>query len=368
MGNTQIYSKIIYSRFLEQELETWIEKYPKGKVFLATEETVDQIWMNEFTRFFESKGINKVVIPAGESNKKIESVGKIWQFLSQNGGDRKSLLINIGGGMLTDLAGFAATTFKRGIDFLNVPTTLLSQVDASVGGKTGINFNGLKNEIGTFKEPVAVIINTDFLKTIDRENFISGFAEMIKHGLIYSPQHLAELQDFDMENIDYDLLQEVIEHSVNVKEYFVSNDPTENNIRKALNFGHTAGHAFESLAMHRNRPILHGYAVAFGMLLELFLSVKRCNFPEKDFSELSAWLSKVYGKFEVENGDFDALYELMTHDKKNEAGRINFTLLSKIGQIEINQNCDKALIFEALRSLPASPNPSKGGGQEKPLN
>lgn len=348
MGNSKIYSKIIYSRLIEKEFLQWIEKYPKCKIFLATEENVDRIWISKFNNFFESHGIKKVVIPAGESNKKLESAAIIWEFLSKNGGDRKSLLINIGGGMLTDLAGFAATTFKRGIDFLNVPTTLLSQVDASVGGKTGINFNGLKNEVGTFKEPVAVIINTDFLKTINQENFISGFAEMIKHGLIKSQEHLTELKEFNIKNIDYDLLQEVISHSVNVKEYFVSNDPTEKNIRKALNFGHTAGHAFESLAMNQNRPILHGYAVAFGMILELFLSEKKCNFPEKEFTELTRWLLNIYGKFEIETNDFDQLYELMTHDKKNEAGRINFTLLPEIGKIEINRNCEKELIFEAL--------------------
>ncbi|MCK5729843.1 MAG: 3-dehydroquinate synthase, partial [Draconibacterium sp.] len=271
-----------------------------------------------------------------------------WEFLSENGGDRKSLLINIGGGMLTDLAGFAATTFKRGVDFLNVPTTLLSQVDASVGGKTGINFNGLKNEVGTFKEPVAVIINTDFLKTIDRENFISGYAEMIKHGLIYSTEHLNELKKFDFDNIDYNLLQEIIEHSVNVKEYFVSNDPTEQNIRKALNFGHTAGHAFESLAMEQKRPILHGYAVAFGMVTELFLSSKKCDFQVKTVANITNWLLKIYGKFEFNRSDYNRLYELMTHDKKNESGRINFTLIREIGKIEINQDCDKELIFEAL--------------------
>ncbi|MBT6006596.1 MAG: 3-dehydroquinate synthase, partial [Prolixibacteraceae bacterium] len=264
------------------------------------------------------------------------------------GGDRKSLLINIGGGMLTDLAGFAGTTFKRGIDFLNVPTTLLSQVDASVGGKTGINFSGLKNEVGTFKEPVAVIINTDFLKTIDKENFISGFAEMIKHGLIKSPEHLKELKEFNIENIDYDILQEVIRHSVNVKEYFVRNDLTENNIRKALNFGHTAGHAFESLAMRQNRPILHGFAVAYGMILEIDLSVKICGFPEKKLNEFTRWLLNIYGKFEISTIDFEQLYELMTHDKKNEAGRINFTLLSETGKIEINQNCEKEMILKAL--------------------
>ena len=193
MGNSIINSKIIYSRQVEQELLKWIQKYSHRKIFLATEETVDKLWVSRYDTFLQSYGIKKVVTPAGENNKKIESVSIIWEFLSKNGGDRKSLLINIGGGMLTDLAGFAATTFKRGIDFLNVPTTLLSQVDASVGGKTGINFSGYKNEIGTFKEPVAVIINTDFLSTIDKENFISGFAEMIKHGLIYNPKHLAEL-------------------------------------------------------------------------------------------------------------------------------------------------------------------------------
>lgn len=348
MGNSKIYSKIIYSRLLENELLPWIQKYPKGKVFLATEENVDQLWIGKYDSFFAEHGIQKVVIPAGENNKKITSVVKIWEFLSNNGGDRKSLLINIGGGMLTDLAGFAATTFKRGIDFLNVPTTLLSQVDASVGGKTGINISGLKNEVGTFKEPVAVIINTDFLKTINKENFISGYAEMIKHGIIKSSEHLAELEDFNFEKIDYDLLQEIIRHSVNVKEYFVSNDLTENNIRKALNFGHTVGHAFESLAMKQNRPILHGHAVAYGMIVELFLSVQKCNFQKSDFEKLNDWLLKIYGKFKISETDFESLYELMTHDKKNESGKINFTLLPEIGKIEINQNCEKELILKAL--------------------
>jgi 3-dehydroquinate synthase len=348
MGNSKINSKIIYSRAPEQELLTFIEKYTPGKVFLATEETVNDLWISKFEDLLKSNGIKKVVIPAGENNKKIESVAKIWEFLSKNGGDRKSMLINIGGGMLTDLAGFAATTFKRGIDFLNVPTTLLSQVDASVGGKTGINFGGYKNEIGTFKEPVAVIINTDFLKTIDRENFLSGYAEMIKHGLIYSPEHLAELEIFDLEVIDYDHLQEIISHSVQVKEYFVANDPTEINIRKALNFGHTIGHAFESYAWEQNRPIQHGHAVAYGMIAELFLSVKKCNFPLEDFQNLTNWLIKLYGKFQISENDFDSLLELMTHDKKNEAGRINFTLLSEIGKIEINQNCERDLIYNAL--------------------
>jgi 3-dehydroquinate synthase len=348
MGNSNIYSKIIYTRSPKSELQSWIDKYETGKVFLTTDEKVDKIWMPKFDNLLETNSIKKVVIPPDESNKKLESVNKIWEFLSKNGADRKSLLINIGGGMLTDLAGFAASTFKRGLDFLNIPTTLLSQVDASVGGKTGINFNGLKNEVGTFKEPVAVIINTEFLKTIDRENFISGYAEMIKHGLIKSPEHLEELKAFDIENVDYEQLQEIIRHSVEVKTHFVASDFQEGGIRKALNFGHTAGHAFESLAMKQKRPVLHGFAVAYGMIVELFLSAKNCGFSQKRLKELTIWLLEIYGKFEIEENDFEQLFELMTHDKKNESGRINFTLLPEIGEIAINQNCDKNLIFEAL--------------------
>lgn len=351
MDNSKIYSKILFTQQLEDELRPIIENYPKGKVFLATEETVNQIWGSHYETFLNELEIKKVIIPSGEQNKKIDSVDKIWSFLSQNGGDRKSLMINIGGGMLTDLAGFAATTFKRGIAFLNIPTTLLSQVDASVGGKTGINFNGLKNEVGTFKEPVAVIINTDFLKTIDRKNFISGYAEMIKHGMIHDPDHLNELKNYNFETPDYTKLQEIIQHSVEVKKFFVANDLTENNIRKALNFGHTVGHAIESLAMEQNRPVLHGYAVAYGMIAELYLSEKLCNFPMSDLQEISEWILSIYGKFEFTDNDSETLFEFMTHDKKNESGRINFTLLPKIGSIEINQNCEKEIVFEALDFL-----------------
>ncbi|PIF05477.1 MAG: 3-dehydroquinate synthase [Draconibacterium sp.] len=347
MEFSNIYSKIIYTPQWEQSLSDLISSYPKGKVFLATEENVDHLCLSN-NDFFERNGIKKVVIPAGENHKKISSVEKIWTFLSSGGADRKSLLINVGGGMLTDLGGFAASTFKRGIDFINVPTTLLSQVDASVGGKTGINFNGLKNEIGVFKEPIAVVINTGFLKTLDRENFLSGFAEMIKHGLIHSTDHLNELKAFNVKDIDYTKLSDAIQHSVDIKSWFVAKDPTEKNIRKALNFGHTAGHAFESLAMEQNRPILHGYAVAYGMITELLLSVQTCNFPLEDYKNLISWLTTLYGSFEITNTDFERIYELMTHDKKNESGKINFTLLPRPGEIEINTHCSKASVYEAL--------------------
>ncbi len=348
MGNSNLSSKIIYTSTPREDLEALLTEYSNGKIFLVTEEQVEKLWLPLFSETLDKYSIQTIVLPAGEQHKGLTSVTRIWAFLSSHGADRKSLLVCLGGGMLTDLAGFAASTFKRGIDAVNIPTTLLSQVDASVGGKTGINFSGLKNEIGTFREPVAVIIATGFLKTIDRPNFLSGFAEMIKHGLIKSRDHLDELKSINPDQVDYLSMQEAIRHSVNVKTYFVLNDPTEKNIRKSLNFGHTIGHAFESLAMEQERPVLHGYAVAWGMIAELALSVKACGFPIIERDQLTEWLLSIYGRFKINPADFERLYELMTHDKKNEINRINFTLLSEPGRVKINQNCEKDEVFEAL--------------------
>jgi 3-dehydroquinate synthase len=348
MGFSKITAEIFFTRKIEDQLSAIIAQYRAGDVFLVLEENVEQFCLPVIQRLISEKGIEKISILAGEQNKGINSVVEIWKFLSANGADRKSLLVNFGGGMLTDLAGFAASTFKRGIDFVNIPTTLLSQVDASVGGKTGINHSGLKNEVGTFREPRAVLINVDFLKTLDRENFLSGFAEMIKHGLIKSPEHVTELRKFDIANVDYDKLESLIRHSVDIKKHVVEVDPTEKGIRKVLNFGHTVGHAFESLAMEQNRPIHHGFAVAYGMMVELFLSVKKCNFPENKYFELTRWLIGIYGKFEISQTDFDRLYQFMTHDKKNDAGRVNFTLIPRVGDFLINQEHLKDEIFEAL--------------------
>lgn len=348
MAPSKIHSNIIFSQEVANELEKIVQQFPLGKVFLLTEEIPQKLCLPLIQDVVEKYQIKVTSIKGGEPNKSIRSVEQVWEFMSKNGADRKSLLINIGGGMLTDLGGFVASTFKRGMSFVNIPTTLLAQVDASLGGKTGINFNGLKNEIGVFNEPDAVIINTNFLKTIDQKNFLSGYVEMLKHGLIKNPEHWEELMAYSLEDIDYELLQEIIAHSVAVKDWHVQNDLTEKNIRKALNFGHTVGHAFESYALHTGKPILHGYAVVYGMLVELYLSVKMCGFDETQVGEISQWMFKHYGKFEIEPTDYSELYELMTHDKKNEGNRINFTLISKIGQVEINQDCSKEMIFEAL--------------------
>ncbi len=340
---------------LEKELGHIISGYPEDKVFIVTDKNCNRFCLPLITETPSLKDIRKVIIPAGEENKNLDSVEKIWLFLSKNGADRKSLVINIGGGMVTDLGSFAASTFKRGLDFINIPTTLLAQVDASVGGKTGFNFNGLKNEIGVINQPKTVLIDTRFLKTLDHKNFISGYAEMIKHGLIHSSGHLSEVRNFNLEKPDYQELAAIIARSVKIKDHFVFEDPNEKNIRKALNFGHTIGHAFESFFLQSFEPLLHGYAVAYGMIAELYLSYKVCNFPFKLLNDLSGWLISVYGKADIYESEYADLYDLLTHDKKNEGKRINFTLIPAVGEVLINQDCSRELVFEALdyyRKLP----------------
>jgi 3-dehydroquinate synthase len=289
-----------------------------------------------------------ITIASSDEAKTLDTLASVWTALSQGGATRKSLLINLGGGMVTDLGGFAASTFKRGIAFINIPTTLLAMVDASVGGKTGINFCGLKNEIGVFNNASTVIIDTQFLRTLDHENLLSGYAEMLKHGLIYSDVELRCLLRFNLEEVDYAELAEMVARSVAVKQRIVLEDPLEHGLRKALNLGHTAGHAFESLAMAEGRTVLHGYAVAWGLVCELYLSATRCGFPTERMHQVRQFVAANYGHFAFTCKEYDRLYELMTHDKKNTAGHINFTLLGAVGDIRINQAASKDDIFEML--------------------
>jgi 3-dehydroquinate synthase len=258
------------------------------------------------------------------------------------------LLINLGGGMITDMGGFVGATFKRGIQTINIPTTLMASVDAAVGGKTGINFNGLKNEIGSFYPPLCVFISNEFLRTLDRDNILSGYAEMIKHALISSRSIYSSVLSFEPEVENISQLDKLVAESVAVKERIVAEDPKEKGIRKALNLGHTIGHAYESLSFQKKRPLLHGHAVAAGLVGELYLSHKECGFPMKDLSQIVYYIKSYYPSFMYNCDDYDTLYELMTHDKKNEGGIIIFTLLSDIGEVQINQSVDKNLIFSAL--------------------
>lgn len=289
-----------------------------------------------------------ICIPSGDTNKNLDTLVNVWQALERGNANRKSLLVNLGGGVVTDLGGFAGATFKRGIHILNVPTTLLSAVDAAVGGKTGINFNGFKNEIGSFHEADAVIISTCFLDTLPETERLSGYAEMLKHGLIDRNSDYNALLAYDILDADFNALLPLLEQSVNVKRRIVAEDPLEHGIRRALNLGHTVGHAFESLAMERKHPVPHGYAVAWGTLVELILSTMKEGFPSEELQRFARYVLDHYGTFHIGCDDYPRLVELMRHDKKNLTEDINFTMLSGVGDVHIDRTATPEEIGAAL--------------------
>lgn len=339
---------IVFTLNVAKELSGLLNKTDYDRIFILTDQTTQQLCIPLISRCAEVANAQCITIGTTDVHKNVESLSMVWQALGEGHASRRSMLINLGGGMVTDLGGFAATTFKRGIRFVNIPTTLLAMVDASVGGKTGINFNGLKNEIGAFCNALEVIIDTRFLLTLDQQNIRSGYAEMIKHGLISNTPDWAELMNFDLGNPELKQLGTLLQKNIEVKERIVMADPLEQGIRKALNVGHTAGHAFESFAMTINQPVLHGYAVAWGIICELYLSVVKLNFPKDKMRQTINFIREHYGTLPFDCKHYDLLYELMTHDKKNTQGFVNFTLLSDIGQIELNQTATRNEIFEAL--------------------
>ena len=290
------------------------------------------------------------VLDCGEENKSVESVSRIWMMLSKQGARRSSILVCVGGGVVTDLGGFAASTFKRGMRCINVPTTLLAQVDASLGGKTGFNFNGLKNEIGTFSIPEKVIIDPRFLNHLPVRERMSGFAEMIKHGLLSNREYLTRLLNLEHQEMTQEYMLELIRRSVTIKNEIVTRDPREQGLRKVLNFGHTIGHAIESLSITRGTPLLHGEAVALGLVAEVYLSVKEKCFPEEIYREVRNFVKQHYPPYPLMD-HVDTLYELMLHDKKNERWGVNFTLLSGIGEFSLDNYCSKDLVVEALSQV-----------------
>ena len=340
--------KIIISQDLCQSLTQAIDEVKHDLLFVLCDETTERLCLPVISDFECMKAAQRITIPATDTHKTLESLSHVWSELQRMGATRHSLMVNLGGGMVTDLGGFAASTFKRGIPYINIPTTLLSMVDASVGGKTGINFGGLKNEIGVFNNARSVILDTTFLRTMDHENICSGYAEMLKHGLINNEAMWAELLNFDLDSLDnLDILGRMVAESVAVKQRIVTEDPTEQGIRKALNLGHTAGHAFESLALER-KPVLHGYAVAWGMIVELYLSVVKTGFPQDKMRQTVAFIKENYGRMNISCDDYPHLIELMHHDKKNQGNNINFTLLGGIGYIRINQTATEEEIKDAL--------------------
>jgi len=287
-----------------------------------------------------------IEIESGEENKNIEICVQVWSTLSERGADRQSLLINIGGGVIGDMGGFIASTFKRGIPFINIPTTLLSQVDASVGGKLGIDLNHLKNEIGVFNNPQAVFVDSSFLSTLDKRQVLSGFAEIIKHALIADASYWKKIKRINFNSVE--TLAELIETSVTIKNTVVLADPFEKNIRKTLNFGHTIGHAIETHFLETKEALLHGEAIAIGMICEGYLSNKVAGLPDNELNELTEYILSVYKPVKIPAKIMDALLKLMQHDKKNEKGQLNFSLLSSIGKCEINQLAPSDLIQQSI--------------------
>lgn len=339
---------VIMSRRAAAELDKAVSEIRPDKVFVLYDTTTLSLCAPLLKDSAALKDAVRIVIGATDANKTLETLASVWTELSNGGASRHSLLVNVGGGMVSDLGGFAASAFKRGIAYINVPTTLLSMVDASVGGKTAINFNGLKNEIGVFNAPRRVIVDTEFLRSLDTQNLLSGYAEMIKHGLISNEKNWAQLMNFNFNDCDIAELHDMVAASIDIKADIVRQDPHEHGIRKALNVGHTAGHALESFALAKQRPVLHGHAVAWGMVCELFLSKTKKNFPSSQMQQTIAYIRQNYGSIAYTCKDYGRLYELMRHDKKNTGGIVNFTLLSGIGKIELDCTASKDEIMAML--------------------
>lgn len=320
-----------------------------SKIFVLVDENTHNHCLPYFLSKLETKSeIEIIEIEAGEEYKNIETCSGVWHALSELGADRKSLLINLGGGVVTDLGGFVASTFMRGIDFINVPTTLLSMVDASVGGKTGVDLGSLKNQVGVINVPVFVFVDTAYLKTLPQEQMVSGYAEMLKHGLIYDEAYWNELRMVDA--IKPDKLDRLIHRSVVIKNNIVMEDPRESGLRKTLNYGHTLGHAIESyfLQQQGRKTLLHGEAIAIGMILATFLSKELLDFPEEKMAQVTQAFIKFYGKVSFEDNDYDQIINLLKFDKKNAFGAINFVLLKDISMPEIDIEIDNNLITKSF--------------------
>ena len=339
--------RIIISKHLKTELAKAIAECEHDRIFVLVDETTNKLCWSLVKDYLCLKDAQTIVIGATDRRKNLDTLVHVWESLQQGKATRHSLLINLGGGMVTDLGGFAASTYKRGINFINIPTTLLAMVDASVGGKTGINFGGLKNEIGVFNDAEFVLLDTNWLRTLDEENIRSGYAEMLKHGLIADETMWAELINFNLAQPNLRQLASMLNKSVRIKERIVAEDPHEKGIRKALNLGHTFGHAFESWAMKR-QPVLHGYAVAFGLIAELYLATTRTDFPTERMRQTVNFIRAYYGSLPITCNDYPELIELMHHDKKNRGNEINVTLLGGIGDIRIDQTITEEDIKEAL--------------------
>ncbi len=320
-----------------------------SKLFIIVDEnTLEHCYPAFCSNIETSLEIEVVQIEAGEINKNIETCSGVWNALSELNADRKCLIINVGGGVVTDLGGFVASTYKRGVNYINVPTSLLAMVDASVGGKTGVDLGNLKNQIGVINTSEMVLIDTSFLNTLPQNEMRSGLAEMLKHGLIQDEQYWNKMTD--LSTLTSSDLDNLIHESVVIKNNVVTTDPTEQGLRKTLNFGHTLGHAIESyyLENETKTTLLHGEAVAIGMVLACYISTKITNLSIDTCNNIKQTILDTYEKISFETEDFDPIIELMKFDKKNSHGNINFVLLSAIGDTVVDQVVPNNIIKESF--------------------
>jgi 3-dehydroquinate synthase len=316
-------------------------------VFILTDENTNEYCLPKLLSHLATEiPIEIIEIESGEANKNLQTCTEIWSILSDFGADRKSVMINLGGGVITDMGGFIASTFKRGIDFVNIPTTLLGMVDASIGGKNGVDLGVLKNQIGTFNDPELLIIDSEYLSTLSNREMISGLAEMLKHGLIYDKNYWKKFRSIS--DIDFSELDALLYRSIEIKNEIVTQDPKEKGIRKALNFGHTLGHAIESSYLESETPLLHGEAIAIGMIMEAFISKEKGLLTATEFLEIKTTLKSIYVEVEIDEKTQNKIIELLIHDKKNESGIIQFTLLNSIGNFIINQTVDNEIISRSF--------------------
>jgi len=342
-----------YAIFFNADGYTWLQQQlAEGQytgIFILTDENTSTHCLPAFLANLATDVPFEIIeIEAGEENKSITTCIEVWHALTDLGAERKSIMINVGGGVVTDLGGFVASTFKRGMDFVNVPTSLLAMVDASIGGKTGVDLGTLKNQVGVINNPVAVLVDTQFLQTLPAQQMRSGLAEMLKHGLIANKDYWEQFKDLSaLSTFD---LGGLIHRSVVIKNDVVMEDPTEKGLRKILNFGHTLGHAIESYFLENDdkTPLLHGEAIAIGMILEAHLSLQKGYITHSEYIEIKETILGIYSRVDFSAKDIEAVMALLVHDKKNEGGRVMFALLVAIGHAVINKEVDNTLIFNAF--------------------
>ncbi|MDB5026208.1 MAG: aroB [Mucilaginibacter sp.] len=337
----------IYFNNTIAELVKFIEQGNYSRFFVLTDENTAKHCLPVIRSHIDKlDNFDIIEINAGEESKNIDFCVGVWKMLIDFGADRQSLLINLGGGVISDLGGFTASTYKRGIDFVHVPTTLLSQVDASVGGKTGVDLDNIKNIIGTFAQPKAVFIEHSFLQTLPARQILSGLAEMLKHGLIFDAGYWNLLKDSDLKSPSAELVYK----SVEIKNKVVIEDPHEKGIRKSLNFGHTIGHAVETYSlMNDKNPLTHGEAIAIGMICEAKLSNIKVGLSNAELTQINEVIGNLYPKYNIAESSHNVLYSIMQKDKKNQSGKINCTLLTSIGQCRIDNICTEDELCESLR-------------------